>query len=161
MAADSVWHAWIDVDPVGLDRFCRKHFRQVFEHTPAACMRVPMAHALATTLVKGWALSGQLKAGASLPRLFTLDRRVRMPGGYAYQVAGGLIAYQVIGLDRRPAGDFIYPSSLSGEQLLQAGLVTQAEFDEQVARQKDSGSGGCGSASSSSNGGGEGGGDCG
>ena len=134
MAADSVWHAWLAFDPVGLDRFCKRHFGRTIEHTPAAEMAVPMAEALAHTLVRTRSRQGQMRAGASLPRLFTLDKRVRMPGGYAYQVAAGLIGYQMIGSSGKPGGNVIYPGSLDSAQLLLAGLITQAEFDEQVAR---------------------------
>ena len=134
MAADSVWHAWLAFDPVGLERFCKRHFGRTIAHTPADEMAVPMPEALAHTLVRARSREGQMRAGASLPRLFTLDQRVRMPGGYAYQLACGLIGYQMIGLSGTPGGNVIYPGSLESDQLLMAGLITQAEFDEQVAR---------------------------
>lgn len=143
-AADSVWHAWIDHDPEGLDRFCLKHVGRTIVHTPAGSMGLPMEDALANTLVKARRLQGLPRAGARLPGLFTLDKRLKMPGGYAYHMSNGRVAFSVMNLKGKPAGLTFYPSTLDPVQLLAAGLITQIEFDEQAEAMKAASSG-CGS----------------
>jgi len=161
-AADSVWHAWVALDPEHLDRFCRSHFGRTIAHTEAPDMSIAMDQALANTLVAARELDGLPTAGMNVPRLFSLDRRLRMPKGYAYSVVRGLVAWRHMNWYGKGEGTLFFPACLAAPQLLAAGLVTPAAYADYERRAKENG-GSCGSGcgSSASNGGGSDGGGCG
>jgi len=96
-AADSVWHAWLRMDPIGLERFCRKHFGTVVPHVERADLG---SGALLNTLVActpdG---AGRRRAPRRVPLLFALDAGLRMPGGHGYFLRGSTILHTP--LDRR------------------------------------------------------------
>ena len=90
-AADSVWHAWISLPAStsrssDIDEFCRRHFKREIPHLEAGAMPVTMNNGLATTLVTARRRGGRDPAAPSLPALFALDRSLKMPNGYAYQM---------------------------------------------------------------------------
>jgi hypothetical protein len=89
-AADSVWHAWLRHDPIGLERYCRRHFGRVIPHVERAGLG---SGALAHTLMGGRRLEGIAPLGPRLPQLFGLDARLRMPGGHGYWNRGDEIVY--------------------------------------------------------------------
>lgn len=89
-AADSVWHAWLRHDPIGLERFCRNHFGRVIPHVERAGLG---AGALGRTLMTGRSLEGIAPLGPRLPQLFGLDARLRMAGGHGYWNRGEEIVY--------------------------------------------------------------------
>lgn len=119
-AADSVWHAWLRHEPIGLERFCRKHFGRVIPHVERAGLG---SEALANTLMTGRSLEGIGPLGPRLPRLFGLDAKLRMPGGHGYWLRGDQIVYAR--LDKRGlCGQRAQPhAELATSALLAAGLV--------------------------------------
>jgi hypothetical protein len=119
-AADSVWHAWLRHDPIGLERYCRRHFGRTIPHVERAGLG---SGALAHTLLKGRRLEGITPLGPRLPQLFGLDARLRMPGGHGYWNRGDEIVYARLNqrglcLQRAQA----HPELLTAA-LLAAGLV--------------------------------------
>ena len=139
-AADSVWHAFKKMAPADLAKFCKKHFGRVIPHTEAADMKAEMAEGLATSLVTARTIEGLDTAGLNVPALFSLDRRLGMPGGYAYRLAGGQMAFAHMNQQGKPHGELRYPSLLAPAGLLAAGLVTQVMFDEALRKQQALGS---------------------
>lgn len=119
-AADSVWHAWLGIDPIGLERFCRKHFGQTVPHVERTGLG---SGALANTLMSGRSLERIAPLGPSLPRLFGLDAMLRMPYGHGYWSLGDQILYARLG----GRGQRLEPArphpELLTSSLLAAGLV--------------------------------------
>jgi hypothetical protein len=119
-AADSVWHAWLRHDPIGLERFCRKHFGQVIPHVERAGLA---SDALAGMLMTGRRVEGIAPLGPRLPLLFGLDARLRMPGGHGYWNRGSDIVYARLGKRGRRLGRPQLHPELTISALLAAGLV--------------------------------------
>ncbi len=120
-AADSVWHAWLRHDPIGLEGFCRRHFGRVIPHVERAGLGTG---ALAGTLMAGRRLEGIAPLGPRLPLLFGLDARLRMPGGHAYWVLGDDILYARLGPRGRRLDPALPHPELATGALLAAGLVS-------------------------------------
>jgi hypothetical protein len=145
-AADSVWHAWMRLDPEHFERFCLRHFGRTFPHTEKEEMSIPMEQALAHTLVAARALDKLPPAGMNVPRLFSLDRRLRMPDGYAWSLIKGLVGYRDMDRKGKGKGEVFYLAALASPELLAAGLVSQEDYDAYEKKLKDNGgAGGCGS----------------
>ena len=88
-AADSVWHAWLTLPAQSEDHietFCQRYFGRVIPHVEASQMPVDTGLGLAATLVIARKRGGRDPAAPSLPALFELDRKLRMPNGYGYQL---------------------------------------------------------------------------
>jgi hypothetical protein len=152
-AADSVWHAWAKLAPAQLEQFCKKHFGRTIPHTEAADMSDAMDAALANSLAAARRLDKLPAAGASVPALFALDRKLRMPGGYAYTAAAGQIGFRHINERGVEEGKRHLPAALAPAALLAAGLISQQEYDVSLQKAHPDGSGcgaGCGSFSSDS-----------
>lgn len=157
-AADSVWHAWLSLphaEPQGLqiESFCLRHFGREIPHLETERMPVVMSDAIANTLVSARVRTGHDPAGAYLPLLFSLDRRLKMPEGYAYRVKDYAVAYQDMDSKGRAIGNLRFPSSLDPFYLLSVGLISQMAFDayrtEKIRREASASSGSaCGSTSS-------------
>lgn len=161
-AADSVWHAWLRCAPAHLERFCKRHFGRAIAHTEGAAMAGPMEQALASTLVAARAIEQLPLAGSQVPRLFSLDRRLAMPNGYAWSAVGGQVAFRTMDWQGRGEGRPVAPPALAPAVLLAAGLVSQADYDDWARRVWERGAGSCGSGcGSSASDGGDGGGGCG
>lgn len=128
MAADSVWHAWMRLSPSGLNAFCRKHFGRVIPHVEAPEMSGGMGRALAVCLVRARRIERMPVAGPNLPRLFALDRMLAMPRGCGYLLLNGQVASLALDERGRAAGVPAYADSLSAEQLLAAGLISDMEY---------------------------------
>lgn len=157
-AADSVWHAWLRLSPASLDAFCLKHFGRTIPHIEGVAMIGGMENALANTLVQARVLEGRPAADLSVPRLFGLDLKLRMPGGFGYNKAGVKLAYQHMDQSGRLAGEIYYPEHFAPVELLALGLISQVDFDEHLQRAKGRSDGaGCGSGGSSCDSGGDGG----
>lgn len=150
-AADSVWHAWLRLDPDGLERFCRHHFGRTIPHVASGDMAGQMGGALAVCLVEARKLDRQAPAAPTLPRLFALDRALRMPLGFGYTLQQGAVAFARLdkaGLPQEPAR---HVDQLAPYGLFAAGLISEAEYElgsimaarrrEDAAAQPD---GGCG-----------------
>jgi len=89
-AADSVWHAWLRMDPVSLERFCRHHFGTALPHVE----RGDMAHGtLLRTFSSSCTQEGMVPGLMRVPALFSLDADLRMPGGHGYWNRSGQICY--------------------------------------------------------------------
>jgi hypothetical protein len=119
-AADSVWHAWLRHDPIGLERYCRKHFGQVIPHVERSGLG---PGALGGMLMAGRRIEGIAPLGPRLPQLFGLDARLRMPGGHGYWNLGGEIVYARLGQRGQCVGRPQPHPDLSTSALLAAGLV--------------------------------------
>lgn len=147
-AADSVWHAWMRLDEVGLHRFCIRHFGKVIPHVEKAKMGAGMHEALAVCLVQARRRASQPAAGTHLPRLFSLDQRLGMPHGFAYWIIGGLVAYCMLDEFGNPDHHMVFPEALRPESLALLGLVGTADHDEGRAQRRERDQGGAdGSAS--------------
>lgn len=127
-AADTVWHAWIGMDEAGLQRFCIRHFGKTIPHVEKAKMREAMPGALAVCLVQARRRASQPVGGPHLPRLFTLDGRLGMPGGFGYGIVGGMIACSTLDGLGHPGSDMRFPRELSPQGLLDAGLIGKDDF---------------------------------
>ena len=162
-AADSVWHAWLQMDPASLDAFCRRYFGRAIAHLEAGAMPLPMEAALANCLVQARKREGINPEGPHLPRLFALDRRLRMPGGFSYAVKGGDVVFAHIDAAGRPERELHLQAGLAPLSLLAAGLIYQHEYVRfEEHRRPDSACGSTGSSCGSMRcdaGGGDGGGD--
>lgn len=154
-AADSVWHAWMRYSPGELEAFCRKHFGRAIAHVEAEALGEDMEPALARTLVHARTLESKPRASMHLPRLFTLDRTLRMPGGYGYRLAWGAVAWESLDQAGKPEGRLVCPAALTPLALLSAGLVTQTEYDDYIrsTRHDTGGDSGGGSSADCADGG--------
>ena len=187
-AADSVWHAWLSLphaeqQGLHIEGFCRRHFNREIPHLEAEKMPVAISDALANTLVSARMRGGYQLAGPYLPLLFTLDRRLKMPMGYAYRIKDYGVGLQDMDSKGRAIGKLSFPTTLDPFYLLSVGLINQSAFDAYRTEKNkhdaatlsssgsscgstsscDAGSGGCsdGGGCGSSCGGGCGGGGCG
>jgi hypothetical protein len=142
-AADSVWHAWVRLVPAALDAFCIKHFGKAIPHVEAAGMGAQMEGALVSSLVSARGLERRDPVKPSVPRLFALDRTLRMPGGFGYQLEQGELACRRLDNGGRPEGEMFYPAGLIAAQFLEAGIPQPGS--ERAARRSKGDGGGCGS----------------
>ena len=155
-AADSIWHAWLnlpqsDFKAQTVESFCRQHFGREIPHVEATQMESDMSAALAATLLQLRRIAGKDPLSHFAPDLFTLDRRLKMPRGYSYQMQGGRIGWQNMSLLGKGTGATFYPSSFEPAQLMALGLITapmlelhQRKQAEQAVQQ----GGSCGSSGS-------------
>lgn len=159
-AADSVWHAWIKADPHGLGQFTLRHFKRRIPHVEAHAMADGMGEALARSLVICRGISRMYPEGPGVPGLFALDRELRMPLGFGYQMHRKEIGYSILDSRGRAGASMVFPPALAAAGLLAAHLITQQQYEAALSRRDDAG-GGCGSggSSSGSDGGCDGGGD--
>lgn len=145
MAVDSVWHAWLRHAPASLDAYCIKHFGRLIAHVEADRMAVPMEDGLASCLVRARVLQALPVAGMSVPKLFALDRELRMPCGFGYMLAGAMLARQRLDGAGRCAGKVDYLHQSGPAALLAAGLIAQAQYDDYVRRADAGNAAGCSS----------------
>lgn len=128
-AADSVWHAWSQRAPANLERFCSTHFGQAIAHVEKADMKLQMAGALASCMVQARRLERRDPVKPSVPALFALDRKLRMPRGYSYELKNGEVSLQRLNAQGQPAGWRRYQGGLTSIQLLAAGLISKEVHD--------------------------------
>lgn len=168
-AADSVWHAWASMDPAGLRSFCKRHFGADIPHTEAADLSAPLDQALAVCWAQACKLDKINPADERVPRLFSLDRDLRMPLGYGYakKTGGGVAHADLSERGETPdprSREWVDHPTLAASGLLGLGLVSaslyaqsepylesqrQAEREAQRARSSDSSSSGGSSCSGS------------
>jgi hypothetical protein len=146
-AADSVWHAWSRLDRRQLDWLCTRHFGRAIPHVEAAGMHIDAA--LASCLVAARKLDGLPPGGASVPRLFALDRELRMPKGYAYSAASSQVAFRNMNQRGEGEGWLHAPAALAPVSLLAAGLISQDEYACSLRKAHPDGAS-CGSTAGSS-----------
>lgn len=138
VAADSVWHAWLRMDPIGLERFCRKHFGAVVPHLERAHLG---GGAVLNTLAHCARRGGHAwKTGKEpLPPLFALDRDLRMPGGHAYVMRNGTVFHAPIDPHSGVIGAPNPHPELSRHALYGAGLLGGATYfaiESELARRE-------------------------
>ena len=160
-AADSVWHAWYEWSSANLDNFCLKHFKRIIPHVEAAQMAEAMDAALATCLITAQKAEGKEPGSATVPHLFALDSKLRMPDGYAYFARTSRIGFYNMNMRGVASGKANYPESFSAAQLLVTGLITAMVYEEMMAKQAKAATSGascggssCGSSSCDAGGGG-------
>jgi hypothetical protein len=136
-----------------------EHFGKAIPHVEAAGMGARMEDALVTCLVSARRLERRNPVKPSVPRLFALDRNLRMPGGFGYQLEQGEVACRRLGHQGRPEGEMFYPAGLIAAQFLAAG-IPQPFFDRPAKRSNGDG-GVCGTGVSGSCGSCDGGSGCG
>ena len=147
-AADSVWHAWAARAPANLERFCVRHFGRAIPHIEEADMKPQMDSALATCMVHARRLEKRDPIRPSVPALFALDRKLRMPRGYSYDLKDGAVTLQRLNAHGLPEGWRRYQGGLECVQLLSAGLISQQAYETYEKQQRQVGAA-CGSGSSS------------
>ena len=130
LAAGSVWHAWTCLDEPGLHRFCMRHVGWPVPHGARARMLADMDRALATCLVVARRRAGLPAAGACLPPLFSLDSRLGMPLGYGYRIIQGRVACSILDEFGNVEDRVSFPSALTPQGLLLAGLVGRDEYEQ-------------------------------
>jgi len=140
-AADAVWHAWVRMDASSLERFCVRHFGKKIPHVERAQMG-PMGVALAACLVQARRRAAMPAGGPDLPRLFTLDDQLGMPGGFGYRIIRGRVACSLLDQLGRPIGRPSFPKALTALGLYEAGLISGAEYAERRDAGSASGDGG-------------------
>ena len=128
-AADSIWHAWMQMDRDNLEQFCQRYFGRLIPHVVSGHMDGQMRVALAACLVEARRLELQAPASPTLPRLFTLDRMLRMPLGFNYTIEHGVVACARLDRAGLPSGPAHYPDSLTRYALFNAGLISAAEYE--------------------------------
>ena len=148
-AADSVWHAWAAHAPDNLDTFCLRYFGRTIAHIEEADMKPQMEGALDNCMVQARLLEGRDPIIPSVPALFGLDKKLRMPRGYSYALKNGAVALQRLNSEGIPHGGQRYQAGLEGLQLLSAGLISHEIYERHEKMQQNSG-GSCGGGSSSS-----------
>lgn len=117
------------MDHANLERFCVNQFGRPIPHVEAVDMRGGMGIALAVCLVEARRLASEPSAGPSLPRLFMLDRALKMPQGFGYKISGGLVAFSGLNGQGLPRGEVFYPDGLTPYGLFQAGLISEADYN--------------------------------
>lgn len=89
-AAGSVWHPWLRRDPIGLERFCRRHVGIAVPHVERnGLASSALLHTFAACCERDGVKPGTMR----LPALFALDAGLRMPGGHGYWNRAGEIRY--------------------------------------------------------------------
>ncbi|MCH8619703.1 hypothetical protein [Undibacterium sp. TS12] len=157
-AADSVWHVWNSWSSINLDCFCQKHFGCTIPHVEAEKMDGPLDLALAATLVETRYMERLMPASVTVTRLFALDRKLKMPGGFAYKISRQQVGFQNMNERGKGKGHMIFPASFSIIELAAAGLITAEVYEEAMRQQAkaqaaaNSGGSSCGSGFSDSGG---------
>lgn len=87
-AADDAWHEFI-LFTRQYDKYCRRAFGRFLHHTPAEAMSSPTQ--ASQGLRRAWRLACQREGidprkPERLPRLFALDARLGIAGGFVYQL---------------------------------------------------------------------------
>ena len=87
-AVDDAWHEFI-LFTRHYDRFCKQAFGRFLHHTPAEAMSSPTS--ASNGLKRAWRLACQRenidpRHPQRLPRIFALDARLGLAGGFVYQL---------------------------------------------------------------------------
>jgi hypothetical protein len=119
-AADSVWHAWLRWNPIGLERFCLRHFGAALPHVERARLA---SGTLLATYAACRTLDGAAHGKPYLPLLFRLDARLRMPRGHGYWSRAGEIRHARLNERGRGMWRGTPHPELAPDVLVAAGLV--------------------------------------
>lgn len=93
-AVDEAWHTFI-LDTRAYREFCRSALGRYYDHVPAEAMNSPRQ--AQDGIKRAWRLACGLekidpKSPDKLPRLFALDSRLAIAGGYVYALNCNLVA---------------------------------------------------------------------
>jgi len=144
-AADSVWHVWLKLDPIGLAEWQQRYFGRVVEHREYVDLGAPLDDCLARAWAGACRSEGHSPLGSKLPLLFALDGLLRLPTGWAYRLEKGALVHRQIDGFGQPSGDAFAHAAVAAGGLAALGLVSEAELAAQRRRQSDGGSS-CGSS---------------
>ncbi|MFZ4528469.1 MAG: hypothetical protein ACOYNW_08220, partial [Undibacterium curvum] len=136
-AADSVWHAWLRYSSISLEQFCDKHYERQIPHLSASEMSVDLELALAATLIQARRFERQCETDPILPALFTLDKRLRMPNGYAYHIGADKPGYRAMNRDGQAYGASYYPEALQAYGMLTAGMISATMYEHYKRREAE------------------------
>lgn len=162
-AADSVWHAWLRVDPGGLAAWQQRFFNRVIEHRESADLGAPVDECLARTWAAACRSEGRSALAARLPLVFALDGQLRAPTGWAYAFERGRLVHRQIDGFGEKRGMGVHHAALAGTGLAALGLLSIGEAEMMRRRAEAAatgGSGGDGGLGWSFDGGGSSSGDC-
>lgn len=143
-AADSVWHAWLALDPGGLADWQQRYFGRVVQHREAHALGAPLDESLARTWAGACRSEGLSLIGPRLPLLFALDGLLRLPTGWAYGHERGALVHRQIDGFGQPGGSAVVHAAVAASGLVALGLLSEAELAAMRRRQGDGG-GSCGS----------------
>jgi len=146
-AADSVWHAWLKLDPAGLADWQQRYFGRVVPHRESAALGAPQDACLARTWVGACRSEGASPLGPQLPLLFALDGLLRLPSGWAYQHKRDALLHRQIDGFGQPSGVAFTHASVTAAGLVALGLLSEAELLSLRRQQGGDGGGGTGSSS--------------
>lgn len=147
LGADSVWHAWLREDPKGLKAFCERRFGRALEHTEKERLGVSLEEGIANCWGACCALEGRGPLKRDLPWVFEADRRMGMPGGWAYEVSReGKLAHRDLSPEGEPAGMPIEHVALTAMFLAGLGWVSHSEAMAHEAARRKAASGSDGSS---------------
>jgi len=148
--ADSVWHAWLQLDPAGLAAWQHAHFGRTFDHCEADVLGAPLEEGIARSWVGACRSQKLNPLGRRLPFLFALDGQLRLPTGWAYRHEHGVLVHrQIDGFGLATGGAVAHAAATAGG-LAALGVITTAELRTYRRRGDGSGAGcggGCGSSS--------------
>lgn len=134
-AADSVWHAWLALDPAGLAGWQQRFFGREVAHRDAEALGAPLDDCLARTWVGSCRSEGLDLLGPRLPLLFALDGLLQLPAGWTYRFEKGHLVHRQNDGFGRPGGSAVAHAAVAGPSLVALGLISQAELTELQRRQ--------------------------
>ncbi len=144
-AADSLWHVWLARDPAGLASFQCQHFGREMPHVEGA--DIDLEAGLARCWVQACRSEGLSPTGERLPLVFSADKLLATPTGWAYDRGPYQIVHRDLDGRGRPVGEFHTHQGLLLAGLAGMGLLHAHELEAQPQRKPagDSGSN-CGSS---------------
>ena len=158
-AADSVWHAWLQLDPAGLAGWQQRHFGRVIDHQEAQALGAPLDVCLARTWAGACASEGSSPIGPQLPLVFALDALLRLPTGWAYRYTRNGLVHRLIDGFGKASGPTVAHAAIAGSSLVALGLLSASELATLRRRQSNDGGSSCGGSWSDDAGGCDGGSD--
>ena len=138
-AADSVWHVWLRLDPVGLAAWQQRCFGREVSHRAVEHLGAPLEDCIARSWAGACRSEGLDPLGRSLPMLFALDGALGLPSGWAYGFERGGLMHRPLDGAGLPSGAAVSHLGVSGDGLAALGLVSQ---DEVLAHQRRMAGGG-------------------
>ncbi|KAH9258644.1 hypothetical protein BASA81_003146 [Batrachochytrium salamandrivorans] len=125
VAADSVWHAWMDWDKINntqtLREFSTQRFGGEMSHLEAVEFNLPPA--LLETFARNCEWERKSLTWGEIPTLFDLDFSLRVPFGFAYERTPQGIAMCVLDeLGNKPPKVELHPT-LTEWEMYKAGLI--------------------------------------
>ena len=132
-AVDVLWKAWSERSPRTYERFCETFLGKRIPYAPAAGEGQALTtQELDDRISRTWVgLYRQAGAGPSahaVPPLFNCDKRLAIPGGYAFDSQGGHVSHQRVdnagGLARQST---VQHAGVNVTRFAELGLVSEQE----------------------------------